>query len=416
MADALSSSESGDECAPRMEAVATMVNREKQMITDEKTPLLLKMKATLAEAYSLEDAVVWEEGIVVDYQPFKLSTLRVFFAWRGTVIHDMVLFFELFVLTIVFLLVALPLYVIMAKDMGLVSEADRIRLYNTLTEQEAPMRKFSLIMTGLAAFLLSMYTSLMIGRWWAIRTGGVGAMKTAASELTIMVSQFVTQEPHVLSAISRYARASMRLIFIWRRGDMNNDDRLREELVDSGILTDDELDLLVSESWNHNLPESIWTWQVSIIRTLYQDGNIKSDELLVLLLEKCSVGRGGVQCICTHLVTKVPMQYVHLLGFLVKLHNIILAVLMGVLFSTAVVNQNVIVCLQLYARSILLPFLFNGLLVINAELSDPFDGGSADFPLFKYDKSFEIGCAALIETGAKLPPWLKSRQNTKGEH
>jgi len=398
-----------DESSVLVSTRSSIINADKHAIADEKTPLITKLRLTLDEAYSMEDSSSFEHGVVTDYEPYKLSTMSVFCACKGTVIQDFALFFELFVLTLVFLAVALPLYAMQSRAIGLAHGPDRRALFDKLQDQESNIRKFSLIMTMLAAFLLSLYTSLMVSRWWAIRTGGVGAMKAATSDILISVSQFVTKDAQVLDAIGRYTRASLRLLFIWRRGNINDDDTLHKELVEPGILTNDELDLLMSETWNVNLPESIWAWQVSIIRTLYQEGKIQNDQMLVMLLEKCSEGRAGVQLICTHLSTKVPMQYVHLLGFIVKLHNLIVAVLMGVLFSSALKERNVIVCLQLYGRSILLPFLFNAILVINAELSDPFDGGSADFPMFKYDKSFESDAQCFIEAGSKPPSWLDQR-------
>merc|ERR1740117_1126043 len=79
---------------------------------------------------------------------------------------------------------------------------------------------------------------------------------------------------------------------------------------------------------------------------------------------------------------------------------------MGVLFSSALKERNVIVCLQLYGRSILMPFLFNAILVINAELADPFDGGKGDFPKDKYDKGIQNDVRSFVTAGSRLPPWL----------
>merc|ERR1719359_2245716 len=107
------------------------------------------------------------------------------------------------------------------------------------------------------------------------------------------------------------------------------------------------------------------------------------------------------------------MQYVHLLGFIVKLHNLVLAVAMGILFSSALKQRNVIVCLQLYGRTLLMPFLFNSILLINAELSDPFDGGTADYPYLKYDKGFDVDGTSFLEAGANLPAWLEDRHESK---
>merc|ERR1719235_1127904 len=105
-------------------------------------------------------------------------------------------------------------------------------------------------------------------------------------------------------------------------------DELREELYKQGLLTKQEASQLLV--WNHVLHETIWGWQSAIVCTLWREGKIQSDQLLRTLL-----------------AVKIPMQYVHLLGFLVKLHNCILSVIMGALFGAAIRNAEIIICVQL---------------------------------------------------------------------
>merc|ERR1719377_416003 len=149
-------------------------------------------------------------------------------------------------------------------------------------------------------------------------------------------------------------------------------------------------------NWNHCLHETIWAWQSAIVCMLWQQGQIRSDQLLRTLLDRCSDGRKAVQVIHTHLAVKIPMQYVHLLGLLVKLHNLVLSVIMGALFGAAVRNGEIIICVQLFGRTLILPFLFNAILLINAELSDPFDGSESDFPGAIYQDALEKDCNGMI--------------------
>lgn len=384
----------------------------------ERIPLLSKMRETFVEAYSLKPHCSTENGVVLDYEPYKLTSLRGLLAFEGTVLVDPVLLVEQVIYSIIFFGVGGTLYYLQSKTLGAAKE-DRRYIFDKLTEQEDLMRKFSLIITMLAAFLLSLYTGVMVGRWWTIRTQGVGAIKTAASELVMYISQFVTKDAEVLSAIQRNARASLRMIFLWRRRLMTHEQAdeqaVREELVESGILTDEEVDLLFSPGWHKNLWESIWTWNVCIVQTLHEEGLIKSEQLLVMLLDKCSIGRNGIQVIATHLETKVPLSYVHLLGLIVKLHNLVCAVIMGVLLSVAIKERNGIIMCQLFGRTLLMPFIFNAILLINAELSDPFDGGVGDFPQEAYDKGIDTGCQSIVMAGAQLPQWLAERRERKAE-
>jgi len=142
---------------------------------------------------------------------------------------------------------------------------------------------------------------------------------------------------------------------------------------------------------------------------LYKEGKIKSDQLFQMLLQKCTEGRAAVQLVHTHLAVRVPMQYVHLLGLLVKMHNFVLAVIMGLLFGAAVRNGEIIICVQLFGRTLILPFLFNAILLINAELSDPFDGSESDFPGAIYQDALEKDCNGMIGATQNMPAWLTKR-------
>merc|ERR1719456_426608 len=142
---------------------------------------------------------------------------------------------------------------------------------------------------------------------------------------------------------------------------------------------------------------------------LYKEGKLKSDQIFNMLLQRCTKGREAVQCVHTHLAVRIPMQYVHLLGLLVKMHNTVLAMIMGILFGAAVRNNAWIVCTQLFGRTLILPFLFNAILLINAELSDPFDGGETDFPGMTYQAALEKDSKGIIAATKNMPPWLRKR-------
>jgi len=345
--------------------------------------------------------------VLIDYEPLKFSTFRVFCISKGTVLHDPVLLSEQILITLIFGMCAFPQYVYQVHRVHDIA-------YDNLDEKEQRMRSFAMVMTGLAAFLLSFYTSIAVARWWTMRSAGVGAIKAATVDLELLLYQCVTKEKEILSAVQRYGRTSLLLIFLWRRNlvlPTTDKDTLRgvlkEELVDRNLLTMHEVEQLLK--WNHCLHETIWAWQAGIVTTLYKEGKIKSDQLYNILLQKCLDGRSAVQLVHTHLAVRVPMQYVHLLGLLVKMHNLVVAVIMGLLFGEALHKGEVIICAQLFGRTLILPFLFNAILLINAELSDPFDGGATDFPGLIYQGALEKDCAGMVEATQNMPDWLHAR-------
>lgn len=391
--------EPGDDAA----AIPTSVPSFKKPVLSE----VAKGELTLAYSFA-EPAVKLKKGIngsakILDYEPLKLSSFSVFTLHTATIFENPVLAIEQVFITMIFFLCAVPVYIMFNQKTEVAQNRHGdVTMNQWLDTQEEKMRQFAMIMTTLAAFLLSFYTSICVGRWWTIRTQGVGGLKKAAVELELYTCQFVTQDEKILSAIRRYTRASLILVALWRRHQL---DHIKDQLVGRNILTEEEVNLLLK--WNHCLHETIWSWQGAIIALLSKEGKIPNQPLLCFLLERVSEGRTAAQCIHTHIAVRVPLPYVHLLGWLVKMHNTILAIIMGTLFGAAVRDGRTIICVQLFCRTLILPFLFNAILLINAELSDPFDGGVAGFPCSTYEKTFESDGKAMISATQHEPEWMK---------
>jgi hypothetical protein len=390
--------------------------QESREAASERKRLALAAEQVWSESYGCASHAKFADNeddsggyAITDYQPEKLSTLRVFFAVKGTVMTDIVLFCEQFLITVVFAIAAGTVYYMFKDKVEMVSEKrDDISLNKWLERQEPKMRQFAMIMTTLAAFLLTFYTTLSVNRWWAIRTQGVGGIKAATVALVWNMQQLCPQEQEILDAVSRYGRASLKLIFIWRRSDKITAETLKP-LEDKKLLTQEEVKLLLE--WNHCLHETIWAWQMGIVKMLHFEGKIHTDQMLRSLIEYCEAGRQAVQVVHTHLAVKIPMQYVHLLGLLVKMHNFVLALIMGILFGAAYRASEWVICMQLFGRTLILPFLFNAILLINAELSDPFDGGISDFPDGGYIANLGKDCQGIVDASKKMPTWITERSD-----
>merc|ERR1719253_2388096 len=95
---------------------------------------------------------------------------------------------------------------------------------------------------------------------------------------------------------------------------------------------------------------------------------------------------------------------------MVKIHNLVLAILLGILFGYAFEAGDAIVCIQLFGRMIIMPMLFNSVLLIAAQLHDPFAGGLCSFPANKYTAAFEKDGKSFITAGKHIPPWLRKRE------
>jgi hypothetical protein len=382
-------------------------------MASEKTALSETFQS-FSDGYGLEShakfvrspgATTLSSETMIDYQPLKLSTFRVFCLSKGTILRDPVLFVEQVLLTLIFASCAAPVYYIFKQEVDDGGKKD-ISVGRWLSEQEGKMRAFAMIMTNLAAFLLTFYTSISVARWWTMRTGGVGGIKAATVNLEWLLYQNVTQDEQVLSAVRRYGRTSLMLIFLWRQDKIGN---MKQELILRDLLLEHEADQLLK--WGHCLHETIWAWQGGIVTMLYKEGKIKSEELFNTLLKCCMEGRAAVQTAHTHLAVRVPMQYVHVLGVLVKMHNMVLALIMGCLFGAALRDREIIICVQTFARTLILPFLFNAILLINSELSDPFNGSDTDFPGLIYETTLDKDCKGFVSATQNMPDWLVARSS-----
>jgi len=385
-------------------------------ITDELQGLLshatrqrLQEAYTMGDHCSLEYSSKGKHRTVTEYRTLPLSTMRVFTAHTGSVFEDGILFMEQAILTAIFLILAL-----LGTLVYHLSDQYGWGLNHAIKGQEASIRAFAAMMTTLAVFMVTFYLAKIVDRWWTIRTKGIGAMKGATMELSLFLSQLVTQDEQILTAVRRYARASLQLIYLWRHNKLKNKEEMHDQLCKQpgAPLTEEEVEKLIETGTN--LPEAVWTWNVSIIKLLHDQGAIKSDQLFNYLLEQCAAARTGIQCISTHITVQMPLPYTHLLTLMVKIHNVVLAVLLGILFGYAAEDGQPIVCIQLFGRTILMPVLFNSILLIAAQLHDPFAGGMCSFPAHKYSAAFERDGKSFIQAGKHMPPWLLQKMKEGG--
>jgi len=350
----------------------------------------------LADAYTARDAVQTTKGDfenehVSDYDVMRLSTMMLCFTSTGTVLSHKILWLEQLLIMLIFASMATATH-----QLGLHSAT-----------ASAGASGLADKMATLGAFLLGFYTSLTVSRWWRLRTDGVGNIWSSCSQLQMFISQFVTKDEQVLTSIRRYARASLTMIFMKRHYGAAKFPKKLKELVDNNILTVEEVEKL--KGWNNNLAESIWTWVAHIVASQHKAGNIKSEQMLTYLMEKVNLGRSGAALIGAQMGTPIPLPYVHLMGFLVKVNNVVTAVSFGYLLGDgwrkddAEVQGGLLICTF---KCFFIPLLYNSLLLINAQLSDPFGGDLNDFPLVKYEMGIETDGASYVEAGLNLPNWM----------
>merc|ERR1712232_67556 len=205
-----------------------------------------------SSAFSKDGGLELESGFVVSYSVAALMTPRVFFMMTGTILENKLLWLNQCGIMLVFTSCAALFIFWPLQNFG-----KWVNLMDDHTEI------FLIALQTMAALLLTFYVSLSVSRWWDLRFLGVRNIETASQELLLFISRFVTRDKQVLSAIRRYTKASLLLIFCER-----TDNVTIAHLRDLRILEEEELEQLQHMT---NAPKSIWAWITEIVAKLHKD-------------------------------------------------------------------------------------------------------------------------------------------------
>jgi predicted membrane chloride channel (bestrophin family) len=334
-----------------------------------------------------------------DYSIDDIITLKVFLVHRGTVFYSKTLWIETLCMAALYWTTFAVLY------------WHRWENFADFVGKEVNLRAFIAMFSTLIGLLLSFYTALNLGRWWAMRMM-VQDVQEGCKKLIVMLAHGVTRDEKVLEAVPRYARASLFLIFA-----VNHEDHSRNPLVaaeKAGYLTAEESGLLrqLSASSTYVQAEALWAWLANIVTRLHDQGLTKGPPHYCALMAAVEQGRGGVAGVQAYLETPIPMGYVHLLCWMVKLHNIILTMMMAltsVKLAGGRKGFDEVGVFRTAFRAFFMPFLYNAILILNAEVTDPFGNDVQDFDQQHYDRGLKDCAGSLIKASQNLPPWLTQK-------
>lgn len=329
------------------------------------------------------------------YESAQFITMRVLILMKGTVLMSGVLWIEQLLTMGLFGSVLLVFW----KSKFMSEEA-----VEEFREEEGDIRNFCGTLSELAALLLAFLVSLRIGKWWNLRMN-IQQMTQANAQLQLLISQFCTRDRDVMSSISRYIRAAMMMIFIKNRGYAHDLD----VLVTRGVLTEEELEgLRAMKSHGVDMDKCLWTWIAQIIKKLLENGFITSDTLYQSILQTADSFVKGWYSIDTELNTQIPMKYVHLLGWVVKVHNLVVASLMGVVAGLCMFRGQKIMMVQACIRVFIMSFVYNAILIIDQELGNPFCGNNSGFAMEDFDHRIKNHMSVIVEAGDHLPAWMET--------
>jgi len=342
-----------------------------------------------------------DEGVSHVYDVKSLTTLKVFGIASGTVLCSSTLWKETAMMAFVYWFAFMPGYYFRWKG------------FSEFVGKESTIRAFIAMFSTLIGLLLSFYTALNLGRWWQLRMA-VQNIQEGSKKLTMLVSQGCTQDRVLLQTINRYARASLYLIFAASQME-DGQDSPRVKAVKSGFLTQEESDNLgkLNPHMTFVQAETLWVWLANVVTRLHDQGLTKGAPHYCALLAAVDQGRSGICDVQTYLETPIPVGYVHLLCLMVKLHNVILTILMAmvaVMLAGGSKGINEVAMFRVSVRAFFMPFLYNALLVLNAEVADPFGGDEGDFDWSNFDTNLAMSGKSYAAAADLLPNILAKKQ------
>lgn len=337
------------------------------------------------------------DGLNNVYDINELVTFKVFGFYKGTVLESHALWKE----TIVMGLIYWSLFGVLFYF--------RWEHFSAFVGKESTIRAFIAMFSTLIGLLLCFYMSLNLGRWWQMRMA-VQNIQEGSKKLMMMISQGVLHDYVLNETINRYARCSLFLMFAASQNEPGQDCP-RVKAQKCGLLTVEESEKLqeLNPHMTFVQAETLWVWLANMVTRLHDQGLTKGPPHYCALMAAVESGRSGVTDVQTYLETPIPLGYVHLLCLMVKFHNVILTFLMVlscVALSGGEKGFQPVGVFRTSFRAFFMPFLYNAVLILNQEVTDPFGDDVNDFDWNGIDANLTMSGKSYSRAADIIPEFL----------
>ena len=252
--------------------------------------------------------------------------------------------------------------------MLLLSWAVGVILWASKSAQDVDIAALKVLLTfmnGLCTFLLGLFISLSLSRWWSMRHSCLGELWKAVAEITLVSCTYLKsnsntnstngntngntngtngtngtttdthndklptkqQEQHKLKKeLTRMGLLSFLLLFKDARAEPDStDSSYLRSFEERGLCTAQEATVLRRVSVKSAIP---WVWALDLIARALENGTIPAT-LRFDLQGCCMRGRTAVQHTLTYVQTPLPLMYVHLVVLLVKATSVVWSFFVG---------------------------------------------------------------------------------------
>ena len=166
---------------------------------------------------------------------------------------------------------------------------------------------------GLLPFLIGLYLTTALDRWWEMRTRCLGGLWTAMNDLALVSATYFPrpEDKKIRKRLARWCLLSHLLIY---KQAMNREDL--SDLLADGTLLPNEFERLNGQPSKSQI---VWVWIASYFSHLaYGKSRSKlpyREHTLPRVHEICMRARDGIGTLFAYLDSQLPFRYVHLLSF-----------------------------------------------------------------------------------------------------
>jgi len=267
------------------------------------------------------------------------------------------------------------------------------------------LEKFTNYWNVFIPFILGLYISLNISRWWTLRNEGIGQVLDASQNVCLLMNGIFPGVGWggVHDQVLKYSLASVSLIVNACRG---NEDVQSLGPEGDELFTLEEMEVIDTVPYRAR-PVLMWTWILMLLSKVCEDYNINAGKYRDIASE-CKKARNGISVIWSYLRTQLPFAYVHLVTFMVNLNNFFVAIKCGILFALAVKQKEPSRALNQFFFVCIVPPLYQGLLTISFVIHDPFGEDLLDFPVMAFQEYMNEASVTMSTMGCRCPA-LKSK-------
>lgn len=255
-------------------------------------------------------------------------------------------------------------------------------------------------------FVFGLFTSIMLQRWWAMRTDALGAigdhcinvsgiLASVAARVLVSTDDWEAFKLYH-GRVVKYGLASMSCIVMESRridamkgcDETTHEAHRLEKLTQLGLLTEFERSLLEKSNCTATC---LWSWIQALSVEALEAMKVPPPNVN-MLYQEVRHGMAGIHHAHQYLSSQMPFPYVHMITLLVNVNSLVICVVAGVQCAVGSSRGEIAVCVCNFIKIYMLPVLFQALLQICVFLSDPFGDDIIDFPIRQFQKDVSQAC------------------------